>query len=223
MFTGLIEDVGEVREVRRQAGGLVLTVRTALPLAEIQLGDSVAVNGVCLTVTALHDNAFEADVSPETFSCTALGALAPHTAVNLERALRLGDRLGGHLVYGHVDGVARLVSRRADGNAIRMAFQMKSSVNRYLVPKGSVAIDGISLTVNTVSDDGFAIAVIPHTLEKTTLRQRKVGELVNIEVDIFAKFAERLLAGSDETAPVREDSPARSPLTEAFLAGHGFL
>jgi riboflavin synthase len=147
-----------------------------------------------------------------------LGALVPHTAVNLERALRLGDRLGGHLVYGHVDGVARLVSRRADGNAIRMAFQMESSVNRYLVPKGSVAIDGISLTVNTVSDDGFAIAVIPHTLEKTTLRQRKVGELVNIEVDIFAKFAERLLTAANETVAVRENT-----LTEAFLAGHGFL
>ncbi|MBR5997892.1 MAG: riboflavin synthase [Deltaproteobacteria bacterium] len=223
MFTGLIEDVGEIRAVRRQAGGLVLTVRTALPLSEIRLGDSVAVNGVCLTVTALHEDAFDADVSPETRSCTTFDELVVHTPVNLERALRLGDRLGGHLVYGHVDGVARLASRHTDGNAIRMAFQLAPSLGRYLVPKGSVAIDGISLTVNTVSPDGFAIAVIPHTLEKTTLRQRKIGDRVNIEVDIFARFAERLLAGADESAPVREKTPAGSPLTEAFLAGHGFL
>ena len=217
MFTGLIEDVGTIAEIGRLGENFRLTVATAeLPTADIRIGDSVAVNGVCLTVVTVHPGRFGADVSPETVAHTSLAFLKPRDSVNLERALRLSDRLGGHLVYGHVDGTAVLTARRVEGNAVRMSFRLRRDLNRYLVAKGSVAIDGISLTVNEVSEEGFSIAVIPHTLEKTTLRRRRPGEIVNIEVDIFAKFVERLL-----TIPPQGD--AEGKLTSQFLAKHGFL
>jgi len=217
VFTGLIEDVGTVAEVIRMGGKFRLTVAVdRLPTAEIQIGDSIAVNGTCLTVVATQSGSFSADVSPETVARTSLAKIQGRDTVNLERALRLSDRLGGHLVYGHVDGTAVLEGKREDGNAARMTFRHGRDLSRYLVPKGSVAIDGISLTVNEVFDEGFTIAVIPHTLEKTTLRHRKIGEIVNIEVDIFAKFVERLM-----TLPPQ--GGGRENLTPQFLAKHGFL
>jgi len=215
MFTGLIEDLGTVRAIRRGADQAVLTVATALPMQELILGESIAVNGACLTVSKFGDGAFSADVSPETLDCTTLGSLAAGSRVNLERALRLADRLGGHLVSGHVDGQARIVEKRRDGNAWRMRFQAEPPICALLVGKGSVAIDGISLTVNEVTDDSFSLAIIPHTLDRTTLQERKVGDTVNVETDLIGKYVARFLSHNAAVAP--------QGVTLDLLAKHGFL
>jgi riboflavin synthase len=211
MFTGLIEDLGTLQEVQRGANGGQVTVATALPLAEVAVGDSIAVNGACLTVTACGQGRFTADVSVETLECTTLGGLPRGAAVNLERALRLGDRLGGHLVTGHVDGIARVAERVQQGNAWRFGCRLDPALARLLVIKGSVAIDGISLTVNAVAGDGFSVMIIPHTLERTTLARCRVGDSVNIETDLIGKYVARLLgAGREETAGVSMELLAKS-------------
>jgi riboflavin synthase len=214
MFTGLIEDVGTLFELRRGGDSASVTVATALPTAELRLGDSVAVNGVCLTVTACAAGRFNADVSPETLRTTTLGALPRGAPVNLERALRLSDRLGGHLVTGHIDGTARILERSRQGNAWHFAFQLEAALVRLLVAKGSVAIDGISLTVNDVGAERFTVMIIPHTLAQTTLENRKVGDLVNIETDLIGKYVARLLGGAA--------SPAAG-VTLDLLAKTGYL
>lgn len=215
MFTGLIEDLGTVRELRRGAAGARLTVATALPMTELAIGESIAVNGVCLTVTGFGGGTFSADLSPESLERSTLGGLASGAPVNLERALRLSDRLGGHLVTGHVDAVAELIERTRDGNAIRLAFRIEPHYCRYLVEKGSIAIDGISLTVNTVAAGSFAVAVIPHTLEVTTLKKVNPGARVNVETDILGKYVERLLRPGE--------GEGKAALDLQFLAKHGFL
>ena len=215
MFTGLIEDLGTVRELRRESNLVRLTVGTAIPAAELNLGDSVAVNGICLTVVAIGTGSFTADVSPETLERSTLGQLAAGSRVNLERALRLSDRLGGHLVSGHVDAIATISERLQDRNAIRFTFRLPAAVNRFVAEKGSVAIDGISLTVNAVTDETFTVAVIPHTLAMTTLQEKKSGDRVNIETDLIARYIARLL-GVAETQPT-------GALSLDFLAKHGFL
>jgi len=215
MFTGLIEDLGTVRELQRQSSRVRLAVDTAIPAAELQLGESIAVNGICLTVVAIGGGGFLADVSPETLERSTLGALAAGSRVNLERALRLSDRLGGHLVSGHVDAIATISERVQDRNAVRFTFRMPAEVNRFVAEKGSVAIDGISLTVNAVTEDSFAVAVIPHTLAMTTLQEKKSGDRVNIETDLLARYVARLLEGG-------EGKPSGS-LSLDFLAKHGFL
>jgi riboflavin synthase len=216
MFTGLIEDLGKIRTLRKGNDSVRLTVATDLPMEEIRLGDSIAVNGICLTVVSSGGGTFTADVSPETVNCTTLSELVPGSTVNLERALRLSDRLGGHIVTGHVDAVATVADRSQEGNALRFNFRLPLEANRYLVEKGSVAIDGISLTVNTVTDEGFSVAVIPHTLTRTTLMDKGVGARVNIETDIIGKYVERLFGG-------RSADSVRSPVNIEFLAKHGFL
>jgi len=216
MFTGLIEDLGTVREFRQGAESIRLTVATGIPMAELRLGESIAVNGICLTVVSFGAGLFSADVSPETLDRTSLGGLAAGDKVNLERALRLSDRLGGHLVSGHVDALAVVTERRRDANALRFSFTLPAAVNRYVVEKGSVAIDGISLTVNSVAAEGFSVAVIPHTLEMTTLKEKGAGARVNIETDLIGKYVERLMGG-------REQGPEKEPLSLDFLAKHGFL
>lgn len=216
MFTGLIEDLGTVRELRKGSDSARLSVATAIPMDELELGASIAVNGICLTVTNFGGGSFTADVSPETLSRSNLGALLPGSRVNLERALRLGDRLGGHWVSGHVDAVGTLKQAQRDGNAWRLTFRLPTEVNRYVVEKGSVAIDGISLTVNSVGDETFSVAIIPHTLALTTLKEAKVGARVNIETDILGKYVERLLGRSPR-------SESRAPVDLEFLAKHGFL
>ncbi len=215
MFTGLIEDVGTIRELRHGASSVQLTVATALPMDEIALGDSIAVNGICLTVIRHGSGVFVADVSPETLDCTNLGALAPGSQVNLERALQLSGRLGGHLVSGHVDDVATVVERRQDGNAVRFTFRLAAHTLRYVVAKGSITIDGISLTVNDVTEDTFSVAIIPHSLEQTTLKNVQVGGRVNIETDIIARYIEKLLG---QGAVAQEGS-----LTLEHLAQNGFM
>jgi len=196
MFTGLIEDVGTVRALDRSGTAGRLVVMTALPLETVAIGDSVAVNGACLTVVTKGGGALAFDVSPETLSRTALGGLSPGSRVNLERALRVGDRLGGHLVTGHIDCVATVAARREESGNIIFSFSLPPENSRYVIAKGSVAIDGISLTVNSVSGSGFTVNVIPHTAAMTTLRYRKPGDPVNVETDIIGRYVERLLGGT---------------------------
>ncbi len=216
MFTGLIEDLGSVRDLQIAGGGGRITIATVLPMNEIALGDSIAVNGVCLTVVDFGGGQFSADVSAESLSRTLLGELRRGQRVNLERALRLSDRLGGHLVSGHVDGLGKITERRQDHNAVRFTVEIPPPLCRYLVEKGSVAVDGISLTVNRVFEGGFSFAVIPHSLSRTTLQERQVGARVNIETDLLGKYVERLLGtGSGGTE--------RAPLSLDTLAKNGFL
>ena len=216
MFTGLIQSIGTVRRLDRQGGAASLQISSTLVHEDLQLGESIAVNGICLTVTRWDSDSFVADVSPETLQCSTLGSLRANSQVNLERALRLCDRLGGHLVSGHIDCVAKVRRRYQDQNAIRFEFSVAPEHLRYLVAKGSVAIDGISLTVNTVDVDGFAVAIIPHSLEQTTLKDRREGDSVNIETDLLGRYVERLLQGAK--APELGTSISRE-----FLAKNGFL
>ena len=218
MFTGLIEGVGTVRSLRRAAGSAILSVTAPFTDDSYLLGESIAVNGACLTVVAFGGGSFQADVSPETLACTNLATVKAGQQVNLERALRLGDRLGGHMVSGHIDAVATLAERRSDGNAQRMTFALDPSCNRFLVVKGSVAIDGISLTVNSVDVDSFSVAIIPHSLQNTTLAAMQIGSRVNIETDLIAKYVLRLFPGGREA-----QSAERPALSLDFLAKHGFL
>lgn len=197
MFTGLIEDVGRVAKLERRGGAARLTVATQLPAAEFRPGDSVAVNGACLTVTVIEgDTLLAFDVSPETLDSSGLGRLSAGTMVNLERALRLSDRLGGHIVTGHIDCVATVAALREESGNRVFSFTLPEEMNRYVVAKGSVAIDGISLTVNSVSTSGFMVNIIPHTAAMTTLRYRKPGDQVNIETDILGRYVERLLGAA---------------------------
>ncbi|MBI1922393.1 MAG: riboflavin synthase [Geobacter sp.] len=194
MFTGLIEQIGRVRLLERTGEAARLTVDAGFPAGEVAIGDSVAINGVCLTVTRIEGDRLTFDVSPETIDRTAFRHLRPGVPVNLERALRLSDRLGGHIVSGHVDCIAAIIRRRdVSGNTV-ISFRMPVEFARYVVGKGSVAIDGISLTVNDVTSDGFSVNIIPHTAASTTLQYLKVGDEVNIETDILGKYVERLFS-----------------------------
>lgn len=196
MFTGIVQDIGRVTR-RDERGGVVrLEVATALDLADTKLGDSIAVDGVCLTVTRLERGApwrVSFDVGPESLRVTALSRLFVGTRVHLERALRLGDRLGGHLVQGHVDGVGRIFSRKEQGDTLKLRIEAPLEVLRLCIYKGSIAVDGVSLTINAVDESGFEVWLIPHTLERTHLGERKVGEAVNLENDLIGKYVERLL------------------------------
>ena len=192
MFTGLIETLGRVTACERRGGAVVLAVSTTLPVSEFAIGDSVAVNGACLTVTAIREAALAFDVSPESLAGTTIGSLRSGHSVNLERALRLGDRMGGHIVTGQIDCIGTLTrSSETSGNRI-LEFSLPPEHARYLVSTGSVAIDGISLTVNTVTASGFSVNIIPLTRSSTTLAALKIGDNVNLETDIIGKYVERL-------------------------------
>jgi riboflavin synthase len=194
MFTGIVEELGRVRAIQRREGGARLEIDATTVVADASVGDSIAVNGCCVTVVELGDGWWAADAVIETLERTTLGALEPAERVNLERPLRLADRVGGHLVQGHVDAVGRVAGRTplADGST-RFTFSAPAEVLRYVVEKGSVAVDGISLTVAALDSGTFDVAVIPHTLDVTTLGHKDTGAPVNIEVDLMAKYVERLL------------------------------
>jgi riboflavin synthase len=212
MFTGIIQAVGSVARLEPRGGDVRLTVDTGtLDMTDVALGDSIAVAGVCLTVVSFDARSFAADVSNETLAHTSLGAHKAGSPVNLEKALRLSDRLGGHLVSGHVDGTGKVVSVLPDGRSQRWTFEVPSDLARYIAHKGSVCIDGTSLTVNEVAGNRFGVNLIPHTVAQTTFHARRAGDTVNIEVDVVARYVERLLSAGG--AP---------RLDEAFLKQHGF-
>lgn len=196
MFTGIIQSLGTITRIEARGGDVRLHVDAgALDLSDVSAGDSIAVSGVCLTVLEPSPQGFVADVSNETLGLTTLGDAQAGTVVNLEKALRLADRLGGHLVTGHVDGLAEVIAIEVDGRSQRWCFRVPSGLARYIARKGSVCIDGVSLTVNAVHQDEFEVNLIPHTQEVTSFSHRQVGDAVNIEVDLMARYAERLFAG----------------------------
>jgi len=192
MFTGIVAELGEVAAVEHHGGAARLTIRGSTE--GVALGESIAVNGVCLTVAGILDGTFPADVMGETLSRSGLGALNPGAPVNLERSARLADRIGGHLVQGHVDATATIISRTPAEHWDQVRISLPGRIARYVVEKGSIAVDGVSLTVSALSDGWFEVCLIPETLKRTTLGTRKPGEVVNLEVDVIAKYVERLLA-----------------------------
>ncbi len=197
MFTGIIEGVGKLATVDTRGGDARLCIEAgSLPFDDVQLGESIAINGVCLTVVGFDATSFEADASNETLSLTTLGLLKPGAPVNLERAMRPTDRLGGHLVSGHVDGVGKVLGIAPDARAQRWRFAAPSALLRYIAKKGSICVDGVSLTVNEVDEQGFEVALIPHTVAHTAFAQTTIGDAVNLEIDLVARYVERLLSKS---------------------------
>jgi riboflavin synthase len=195
VFTGIVAELGSIRSVTDLGDAARLTILGPVVTADARPGDSIAVNGVCLTVVEIADDAFTADVMQETLSRSSLGALAPGSPVNLERAARVDSRLGGHIVQGHVDGIATVAAISPTENWTTMSFALTGGLSRYVVEKGSITVDGVSLTVVAVDDAAFAVSLIPTTLAHTTLGSRRVGDVVNIEVDVIAKYVERLMEG----------------------------
>ncbi len=199
MFTGIVEEMGSVKTLRREAEAARLTVSASMVLGGTAVGDSICVNGVCLTVVEMGKAEFSADVAAETLKVTNLGELKIGARVNLERALQLSARIGGHLVTGHVDAVGRIREKKHEGNSWRVVIEAPETALRYIIKKGSVAVDGISLTVAGVDRTGFSIAMIPHTAMHTTLGFKSAGDSVNLETDIIGKYVERLLSGRFES------------------------
>lgn len=195
MFTGIIRDMGTVRAAQGGADGVRLDIETAFPLGPSDMGASIACAGCCLTVVAVKGAVFSVDVSAESLSKTTIGSWTPGTRINLERALRMGDELGGHLLSGHVDGLAVLDSLTPDGDSRRLTFRVPDDLAKFIAPKGSVALDGISLTVNEVDGARFGVNIIPYTWTHTTLGQSAVGDRLNLEVDLMARYAARILGG----------------------------
>lgn len=229
MFTGLITELGTAERLAEGSTSCQLTVRAQKILPGVKIGDSIAVNGVCLTVVHLQGNRFTADVMPETVRRTTLRQLQPGDRVNLEKALRPTDGLDGHIVQGHVEGVGTIREIAPEGNALAYRIETPKELLRYIVEKGSVAIDGISLTVTETDDTGFSVSLIPHTAKMTTLGYKSVGDSVNLETDILARYVEKML-GLQKTADGLPDSRrteiagenSEDGLTEAFLRQHGF-
>ncbi len=217
MFTGIIQGRGALQAARQAGGGRVFSLEADFDLSDPEEGESIAVNGVCLTAREIRGNRFLVDVSPETLSRTTLGRLGVGDRVNLERALCLKDRLGGHLVSGHVDGLGRVEQRRQQGDFTLFTFSLSRSLCKYVIEKGSIAVNGVSLTVNAQEGGSFTVSVIPHTLAVTTLGELRSGDAVNIEVDIIGKYVEKLLADRSM------DTDSAGPINTAFLAEHGFL
>lgn len=216
MFTGIIEEIGTIQSIRKGSQSAVLSVACEKVLEGTQLGDSIAVNGVCLTVTSLSEHGYTADVMAETISRSSLGQLKSGSKVNLERAMAANGRFGGHIVAGHIDGTGTVRKIEKDETAVWYYIACEPNILRYIVEKGSIAIDGISLTVAKVTKEDFAVSIIPHTQGETNLSERKVGDTVNLECDIIGKYVEKLCG----IAPEEEK---KSNLSEAFLLEHGFM
>ena len=246
MFTGIVEEIRTIAQVARGSNSAVLTIRASKVLERTLVGDSIAVNGVCLTVTTMGTGSFTADVMHETLNRSSLASLRSGSRVNLERAMQLGGRLGGHIVSGHIDGTGRISSIRRDDNAIWYTISASPEILRYIVEKGSVAIDGISLTVAKVDERSFAISAIPHTVAVTVLADRREGDIVNLENDIIGKYVEKLMLPSDTLSSgeiisenvgnyagkivnknvsenISKNDGSAGGLSTAFLAEHGFL
>ncbi|HMK52134.1 MAG TPA: riboflavin synthase [Thermodesulfobacteriota bacterium] len=214
MFTGIIEDKGRVLKVEYRGQEKRLTIGLPPHLTEVQLGDSININGVCLTVARKGQQSIELDLSKETLQRSALGELKQGDEVNLERALRLSDRLGGHIVNGHIDGIGVIIEKKKERDFLQLTIRIPESVSKYVVQKGSIAIDGISLTVNEYQGGEIRLTLIPYTIEKTTLVDKKVGDRLNVEADILGKYVEKLLARGDKKTGEMDIS---------FLKEHGFI
>ena len=212
MFTGIIEETGRIKSIARGANSAVLTVEASEVLTDVHLGDSIAVNGVCLTCTSFTSNQFTADVMHETLNRSSLGQLRPGSVVNLERAMRADGRFGGHIVSGHIDGTGTVSNIKKDDNAVWYTIRTSSDIMRYIVEKGSIAIDGISLTVAWTDEESFKVSIIPHTSTSTTLALRKPGDIVNLENDCIGKYVEKLLQPYRKTGGI----------TKEFLLQNGF-
>jgi len=215
MFTGIIKTVGKISRLERQGGDVHLQVAAdGLPWEEYEVGESIAVNGVCLTATKLHKNGFETDVSVETLNVTSLQSIEVGSSVNLEPAISLGDRLGGHIVSGHVDCTGEISSLDNDARSMRLVVSIPREYARFVAKKGSVCVDGVSLTVNRVEGSEFALNIIPHTAQSTIIADYNVGTIVNIEVDLLARYVERLMGG---------DEGVESSVSKEFLKAHGYV
>lgn len=218
MFTGIIQAIGSIQQMQPKSGDMRLSINTGkLNMSDVTLGDSIAVNGVCLTVIEFDRHHFAADISNETLTHTSLGQLSPGSEVNLEKALTLQDRLGGHLVSGHVDGLGKILKQYDEGRSVRFHIQAPDDIAKYIANKGSICIDGISLTVNKVEGSIFTINIVPHTVKETIIKHYTLGKKVNLEVDVIARYLERLITG--HTTPENQTSS----ITKAFLAENGFL
>lgn len=215
MFTGIVEELGNIRSVRRGQHSSVLSIAAKDILSDLKIGDSVAVNGVCLTATTVDSGGFTADVMHETLNRSSLGSLTVGSHVNLERAMAANGRFGGHIVSGHIDGTGTITALRKDDNAVWYTISASQELLRYIVEKGSIAIDGISLTVAEVGESWFSISAIPHTVAVTTLGEKRPGDTVNLENDVIGKYVEKLLRPQPQET-------AKSSLTLEFLAQHGF-
>ena len=215
MFTGIIEEIGTISAIRRNPLEAKLTISAEKIFSDLKIGDSVAVNGVCLTASDISDNTFTADVMNETFNRSSLSELKSGSPVNLERAMTANGRFGGHIVAGHVDGIGIITNIKKDDNAIWYTISAENCIMKYIIEKGSVAIDGISLTVAEVSKDSFSVSVIPHTARETILSHKKAGDKVNLENDLVGKYVEKLLNFKDDEKP-------QSRITREFLANAGF-
>lgn len=219
MFTGIIEEIGTVKQMIPGRESYSLTVNASKVLEGTKVGDSIAVNGICLTVTAIRGNSFDADVMAETVRRTNFSSLHAGSRVNLERALTLSSRLGGHIVSGHVDGIGRITSMIREENAVWVTVEAKTELLKYMIEKGSIAIDGVSLTLAYVDDECFKVSVIPHTGEETILLKKKPGGTVNLECDLIGKYVEKLLLGKAS----EKQQKASGGITESFLLENGFI
>lgn len=215
IFTGIVEEIGQVNAIQRSSQSARIDIKAGIVLEDARIGDSIAVNGVCLTVNQLDNRHFIADVMPETMDKTTLGNLKPGSPVNLERALQIGGRLGGHLVQGHVDATGVIIQKQSLDIAYIYRISAPVGLLRYVVPKGSITVDGVSLTVVDVFNDSFTVSLIPHTAGQTILGGKKAGDAVNLESDILGRYIEKLLTKANE--------PAQSDINMNFLAENGFL
>lgn len=216
MFTGIIEELGDVAEVKQSTNSFILRIAAKKILSDVKLGDSIAINGVCLTVTSFSHNEFTVDVMPETIKATSLNRISKGSKVNLERAMAAGGRFGGHFVSGHIDGVGMIKSKKRSANAVYYEIQANEELLHYLILKGSVAVDGTSLTVFDVTDQSFTISLIPHTVQETIIGQKEMGDFVNIECDMLGKYVGHFM--SNKTSINKEKS-----ISAQFLEENGFL
>lgn len=214
MFTGIVEEIGSIKNIQQKANSSILTIQAEKVLNDVSLGDSIAVNGICLTVTSFSTSSFTVDVMPETIKSTSLRSLQVGSFVNLERAMSANGRFGGHFVTGHVDGIGKIVSKRPVDNAVYYEINVPAHLLKYMILKGSVAVDGTSLTIFDVSSHSFTISLIPHTLSNTILGKKEVGEIVNIECDMIGKYIEHFIMKQTKEKP--------SKLTKQFLHENGF-
>lgn len=217
MFTGIIEEIGRIDSIKKGTQSAVLGIRCQKVLEGTKTGDSIAVNGVCLTVTSLHEQGYTADVMAETLERSSLGSLSKNSPVNLERAMAADGRFGGHIVAGHIDGTGKIRDIRRDETAVWYTVEAEPHLLRYVVEKGSIAIDGISLTVARVTEGDFSVSIIPHTQGETSLGFRQKGDIVNLECDVIGKYVEKLMKTTEKTTGVE------SKITDAFLMEHGFV